>query len=154
MSSVKLIRVNPSPALPSREGEKEQGTKGSIELIVSGADLLDGTPIYDIKPYLRYSDSHPDAVDGFAAATENYRLQVIYDELLMTGDASLMTHDHSPVTHVPEDLLRDIEYILSQDPRPAYQDDPTREYRMDYGGWRVTFCVGNGAVCIKNIEKI
>ena len=79
------------------------------DLIVSGADVLDGTPIYDIKPYLSFSDSHPDAQNGFAEEHKGYRLEVIGDR-----------------DSVPESVWRDIEYILSQDPRPAYQDDPDR----------------------------
>ena len=97
------------------------------DLIVSGADVLDGTPIYDIKPYLSFSDCHEDARNGFAEQHKEDRLTVPF--------------------------LRDIEYILSQDPRPGYQDDPQREYKMDYAGWKVTFCVQNGTVLIKKIEK-
>ena len=98
------------------------------ELIVSGADVLDGTPIYDIKPYLSFSDSHPDARNGFADETKDYKLN--------------------------DDILRDIAYILSQDPRPAYQDDPEREYKMDYAGYRITFTVKETTVTVKKIEKI
>ena len=97
------------------------------ELIVSGADLMDGTPIYDIKPYLSYSDSHDDAQDGFADAHRDDRLDV--------------------------SLLRELAYILEQDPRPGYQDDPEREYRMDYAGYKVTFTVANRKVEIRRIEK-
>ncbi len=97
------------------------------DLIVSGADVLDGTPIYDIKPYLSFSDCHEDAQNGFAEQHKEDRLTVPF--------------------------LRDIEYILSQDPRPGYQDDPQREYKMDYAGWKVTFCVQNGTVLVKKIEK-
>ena len=97
------------------------------DLIVSGADVLDGTPIYDIKPYLSFSDCHEEARNGFAEQHKEDRLTVPF--------------------------LRDIEYILSQDPRPGYQDDPQREYKMDYAGWKVTFCVQNGAVLVKKIEK-
>ena len=65
LSSVRLIKV---------QRDNAQGTKGSLELIVSGADVLDGTPIYDIKPYLSFSDSHPDAQNGFAEETKDYQL--------------------------------------------------------------------------------
>jgi len=97
------------------------------ELIVSGADLMDGTPIYDIKPYVGYSDCHEDTQDGFADAHRDDRLDV--------------------------SLLRELAYILEQDPRPGYQDDPEREYRMDYAGYRVTFSVANRQVQIIRIEK-
>ena len=133
MSSVKLVGV--------ANGKTANGEKG-LELIVSGADVMDGTPIYDIKPYLSYSDSHEDAKNGFAEETKDYHLLITY---------------YSPTNHLlevlPEDVRKDIEYILSQDPRPAYQDDPEREYKMDYSGYRVTFTVDKGVVCVQNIEK-
>ena len=133
MSSVKLVGV--------ANGQTANGEKG-LELIVSGADVMDGTPIYDIKPYLSYSDSHEDAKNGFADETKDYHLLITY---------------YSPTNHLlevlPEDVRKDIEYILSQDPRPAYQDDPEREYKMDYSGYRVTFTVDKGVVCVQNIEK-
>ncbi len=133
MSSVKLVGV--------ANGQTANGEKG-LELIVSGADVMDGTPIYDIKPYLSYSDSHEDAKNGFAEETKDYHLLITY---------------YSPTNHLlevlPEDVRKDIEYILSQDPRPAYQDDPEREYKMDYSGYRVTFTVDKGVVCVQNIEK-
>lgn len=98
------------------------------ELIVSGADMLDGTPIYDIKPYLSFSDSHPDAQNGFAEETKDRTLGV--------------------------PLVQEISYILAQDPRPAYQDDPEREYKMDYAGYRITFTVKDATVDVKKIEKM
>ena len=107
------------------------------DLIVSGADVLDGTPIYDIKPYLSFSDSHPEAINGFAEEHKGYRLRVTG-----YGDS------------VPESVWRDIEYILSQDPRPGYQDDPEREYKLDYAGYTVTFCVNDQTVVVKMIEKM
>ena len=106
------------------------------DLIVSGADVLDGTPIYDIKPYLSFSDSHPEAINGFAEEHKGYRLEV-----MGYGDS------------VSESVWRDIEYILSQDPRPGYQDDPEREYKLDYAGYTVTFCVNDQTVVVKKIEK-
>ena len=107
------------------------------DLIVSGADVLDGTPIYDIKPYLSFSDSHENAQNGFAEDSKGYRLEVIGDR-----------------DSVPESVWRDLEYILSQDPRPGYQDDPEREYKMDYAGYTVTFCVNMQEVIVKKIEKM
>lgn len=115
------------------------------DLIVSGADVLDGTPIYDIKPYLSFSDSHPEAKNGFAEETKNRTLEV---EVLPALD------QHLTSTKPRADLVSEICYILSQDPRPAYQDDPEREYKMDYAGYRVTFVVAEGKVVVKKIEKI
>ena len=111
------------------------------ELLVSGADLLDGTPIYDIKPYLSFSDSHPEAQNGFAEETKDYKLRVVPP--MGVGCPT-----------VPEKIWRDIEYILSQDPRPAYQDDPSREYKMEYADYRVTFVVHDQTVVVKKVEKI
>ena len=126
LSSVRLLRI-------------EDG-----DLIVSGADVLDGTPIYDIKPYLSFSDSHEDARNGFAEETKGYKLNVeMSATALLNGDASLN-----------DEIRRDIEYILSQDPRPGYQDDPDREYKLDYAGWNVAFGVEKGVVIIKKIQKM
>ncbi len=133
---------NLTPVLSSREGVYI-GESGRMELIVSGADLLDGTPIYDIKPYLSFSDSHPDARNGFAEETKDRELEV---------DWSLVAL--SPPYHP---LLRgkkaEIDYILRQDPRPGYQNDPEREYKMDYAGWRVTFTVADGVAHVKKLAK-
>lgn len=124
LSSVRLI------------GIQHSDVSHQLELIVSGADVMDGTPIYDIKPYLSFSDSHEDAKNGFAEDSKGYRLEVIGDR-----------------DSVPESVWRDLEYILSQDPRPGYQDDPDREYKMDYAGWTVTFTVKVPNVFVKKIEK-
>ena len=134
LSSVRLLRV-------------ERG-----ELVVAGADLLDGTPIYDVKPYLSFSDSHPDAKNGFAEETKDYQLEVIFSQDI----TSKTTHEY-PLNDpsVPnEKILREIAYILAQDPRPAYQDDPDREYKIDYAGWRVGFVVNKAKVIVKSLEKI
>ena len=129
LSSVKLLKV---------ESRKSKDASCSLELLVSGADLLDGTPIYDIKPYLSFSDSHEDAKNGFAEGTKGYSLKVDW------GDVDEC---------MEENVRKDIEYILSQDPRPGYQDDPEREYKLDYAGWTVTFQVKNDVVYVKNMEK-
>ena len=99
-------------------------------LVVSGADLLDGTPILDIKPYLPFPDSHPDAVGGFADEKKGYALSV---EFPVSLRASLSKEDADAVTA-----------ILSEDPRPSYQDDPGRVYGMEYGKWEIQFTVSEG----------
>ena len=119
LSSVKLIRV-------------ENG-----ELIVSGADVLDGTPIYDIKPYLSFSDSHPEAKNGFAEETKDYELEIVWSNLPISDQEKA-----------------DLEYILRQDPRPGYQDNPERVYKMDYAGLRVTFKVEGLKVFVLNCERL
>ena len=109
------------------------------DLIVSGADVLDGTPIYDIKPYLSFSDSHDDAKNGFAEEHKDRRLEVDwYDNGL----------------GLPRDTKDALTYLLAQDPRPGYQEDPEREYKMDYAGWNVTFTVHAQEVHVKKIQKI
>lgn len=100
-------------------------------LVVRGADLLNGTPIYDIKPYLSFSDSHPDARNGFAEAHKN---------------------DHLEVVGLDEELEA-LEEILSQDPRPSYQDDPERIYHLDYDGYRVDFRVAERTCYVVKVEK-
>ena len=126
LTSVKLLRV---------EDTKENG----VILVVSGADLLDGTPIYDIKPYLTFSDSHPEAKNGFADATQDYHLEVQISEQLLQKDQP---------QGCPWDSLKE---ILSQDPRPAYQNDPERVYHLDYDNWAVDFTADSATVCVKNI---
>ena len=109
------------------------------DLIVSGADVSDGTPIYDIKPYLSFSDSHEDAKNGFAEEHKDRRLEVDwYDNGL----------------GLPRDTKDALTYLLAQDPRPGYQEDPEREYKMDYAGWNVTFTVHAQEVHVKKIQKI
>ncbi len=115
------------------------------ELVVSGADVLDGTPIYDIKPYLSFSDSHPDAQNGFAEETKDRTLEVVFDPRIALVLPSCCPRDA---------LVREIYYILSQDPRPAYQDDPDREYKLDYAGYTITFVVKDARVEVKNIQKL
>lgn len=128
LTSVRLLRI---------EETKDDG----LILVVTGADLLDGTPIYDIKPYLSFSDSHPDARNGFAEETKDYHLQVRIDDELLAQTVR---------KGCPWDAIRE---ILSQDPRPAYQDDPERVYHLDYAGWEVKFCANNANVCVKELRK-
>jgi hypothetical protein len=121
---------------------------------VSGADVLDGTPIYDIKPYLSFSDSHPDARNGFAEETKNYHLEVDWG---MYSPDYLSKTDRQWTENGPKtdrQWVDEVEYILRQDPRPGYQDDPEREYKMDYAGWRVTFKVRENKVIVRKIEQI
>ncbi len=119
LSSVKLERVD----------------KGS--LIVSGADLLDGTPIYDIKPYLTFTDCHLDAKCGYAKEFFDYSLKVENEELLDGLD---------------EKLKKDIISCLASDPRPSYQEDNKRVYGMSYGGYNIKFKVDGDTLFITNIE--
>ena len=113
--------------------DREQGTV----LVVSGADLLDGTPIYDIKPYLPYADCKPEAVGGFAARPKGADLAV----------------DCSPalLDRVPEDKRAALLAVLAQDPRPQYQDDPERVYGMAFAGLEVKFQVAGDRLAVTEI---
>ena len=128
LTSVRLLRV---------EETKEDG----LVLIVAGADLMDGTPIYDIKPYLTFSDSHPNAKSGFAEATQDYYLEVKVEDGLLREAVEV----GCPWVAIKE--------LLSQDPRPAYQNDPVRVYHLDYAHWTVDFVVDDAIVCVKKILK-
>ena len=146
LSSVRLLKAYPRP-LPEGKGVR-------WELLVSGADVLDGTPIYDIKPYLSFSDSHPDARNGFAEETKNDHLEVDWG---MYSPDYLSKTDRERTENGPKtdrQWVDEVEYILRQDPRPGYQNDPEREYKMDYAGWRVTFKVRENKVIIRKIEQI
>jgi tRNA-Thr(GGU) m(6)t(6)A37 methyltransferase TsaA len=127
LTSVRLLRV--------------EDTKDGLVLIVSGADLLNGTPIYDIKPYLGFSDCHPDALSGFAEATKDYLLEVQIDSTL---------REHIIKQGCPWEAIHE---ILSQDPRPAYQKDPDRVYHIDYFDWVIDFVVNDATVCVKKCAK-
>ena len=108
----------------------EQTAEGPV-LLVAGADLMDGTPIYDIKPYLPYADCRPDAAGGFAPQRGAELAVRIPDALL---------------ARVPEDKRAALTGVLAQDPRPRYQDDPARIYGMRFAGLEVRFRVADGAV--------
>lgn len=137
LSSVRLLKVE----------SRKTNDESRLELLVSGADLLDGTPIYDIKPYLSFSDCHEDAKNGFAEDAKDYKLEVI-------NFSSPPIYLRDLYDSIPSGIRKDIEYILSQDPRPGYQDDPNREYKLDYSGYTVTFVVQDRQAIVKNIEKM
>jgi len=124
LSSVRLLRV-------------EEGSEGKV-LVVSGADLMDGTPIFDIKPYLPAFDSHPDALGSFSQAHQNDSLRVeCPKELLLV---------------VPEKKRAALMEILAQDPRPSYQEDPNRIYGFFFAGFEIRFSVCDGVAIVKEIR--
>lgn len=106
-------------------------------IYVKGADILDGTPIYDIKPYLPYTDSHPQAESGFAGEVLNNSLEVIF-----SNEATEMTEKKD---------LEIIKELLSQDPRPHYQNDPDREYAFEYSHYNIRFTVDGNVLKVKQI---
>ena len=126
LSSVKLISV------------KETSDKGTV-LLVSGADLLDGTPIYDIKPYLAYTDSHPDAQGGFADGVMDYSLDVDFpDGLLMK---------------IAEDKREGLITILSNDPRPSYISDSERIYTFNFSDYEISFKADNSLLTVTDVKR-
>lgn len=115
----------------------EETASGPV-LHVSGIDLRDNTPIYDIKPYLPYVDAHPGVRGGFTDITGGYKLEVdCSEEILQVVEPELR-----------EGLLQ----ILGQDPRPAYQDDPERVYGMDYDKYAVKFRVDTNKLVVNEIS--
>lgn len=103
-------------------------------LVVSGADLMNGTPIYDIKPYLPHIDSHPDARGGFAVPAAEHRLKVVFPEQWLEK--------------VPEQLLDGLTEVLAQDPRPSYQHDPERVYGFGFARLEVKFTVDGDVLTV------
>lgn len=106
-------------------------------LEVAGADLMNGTPIFDIKPYVKYSDSHPEAECSFSDEYSGYGLKVSVPD----GLAGKM----------PEETMRAVVQMLKNDPRPAYQHDAYREYAFEYGGFSVRFRVAGDTAEVTDI---
>ena len=108
-------------------------------LYVKGADLMDGTPIYDIKPYIRYADSYPDAVCGYVDELSERKLRVkMSPELVAKVD--------------DDDVLAAMVEMLSLDPRPSYHNDPHREYGLSFAGYNVRFIVCDGVLEVVDIK--
>ena len=124
LSSVKLERV------------EHTENEGDV-LIVSGADLMDGTPIIDIKPYVPYADAHPEASGGFAAEKFGKKLKVVFPEELL-----------SRVEPGKREGLKD---LLAEDPRPAVQDDPERVYGMRFSDVEIKFVVSDGVLTVVDV---
>ena len=114
------------------------GSEGPV-LHVAGADLMNGTPIFDIKPYVPYADAHPDAAGGFTTSLADAPLRVDFPEELRRG-------------FTPEQQ-KAIIGILERDPRPHYHDDPERIYGMSFAGHDVRFCVQGGTARVCAVEK-
>lgn len=113
-------------------------SKHGTVLLVSGADLMDGTPIYDIKPYIPYADAHPEAVGGFAQEAPVPTLQVDFPPQLLE--------------RVPEDRRQALISVLALDPRPSYQDDPKRVYGMSFADRNIRFTVKGSILTVCAVE--
>lgn len=133
------FRPNPIGLSSVRLERIEWQTSDGPTLIVSGADLMNGTPIFDIKPYLPFTDSHPDAKGGFAEEA-NMRISPLEVQISMSSCSCL--------TPVQIETLRE---VLSQDPRPHYQNDDSRIYTMEYAGHEVRFKVQGSVLCVCEI---
>ena len=116
---------------------EQHATLGAV-LHVTGADLMDGTPIYDIKPYLPYTDSHPDARSGFAPQAADTLLEVQCPQELLEV--------------LPPALRPSLTALLAHDPRPQYQHDPGRLYGMEYGGCEIKFRVTGQTAVVERID--
>ena len=125
LSSVRLIDI-------------ETDGEDAPRLIVEGADMMDSTPIYDIKPYLSYTDCHEDAVCGFSEKVMDYSLSAE-----IPPDIS---------SHLPKETLKNLRDILENDPRPAYHSDPEREYKMTCLGLDVSFRVRDDKITVTKIQ--
>lgn len=126
LSSVKLVKVEPNTS------------EGPV-IWVAGADLMDGTPILDIKPYLAYTDSHPDAAGGFTDAVSFHRLRVVYDP--------------GVEEKIPPEKRAALEQVLAQDPRPGYQEDSDRVYGFGFGGLEIRFTVQGDELTVRSAER-
>ena len=126
LSSVELLEVR----LHTPEGPV---------LVVGGGDLLDGTPVFDVKPYLPYTDSHPEALGGFARSETAGGLEVNFSPRLLE--------------RLPPEHREAVTALLSQDPRPGYQDQPARLYGLAYGGWEIGFRVRGQVLTVVSVEK-
>ncbi|MBQ8579356.1 MAG: tRNA (N6-threonylcarbamoyladenosine(37)-N6)-methyltransferase TrmO [Oscillospiraceae bacterium] len=126
LSSVKLLGV-------------EQTEKYGAVLHVGGADLMDGTPIFDIKPYIPYGDSHPEATGGFTDRTGDFLLKVAFPAALLEM--------------LPEDKRAAAIGVLEHDPRPSYQKDAQRIYGLSFAGFNIRFRVEEKKLTVLSVEK-
>lgn len=109
-------------------------------IYVRGADLMDGTPIYDIKPYIVYADSRPDASCGYVDNLSDGRLEVVYEPHVIDAVKD-------------KEIMRSLTEVLSLDPRPAYQNDPHREYGLSFAGMNIRFRIMGDTLTVVSIES-
>ena len=133
------FRPNPIGLSCVRLERVELDTSDGPVLHISGADLVDGTPIFDIKPYIPYADCHSEAAGGFAG----------------TAPEGALTVDIPPrlLERVPPDRREALTGVLAQDPRPSYQDDPRRVYGFGFAGLEVRFTVEHGVLTVVDIVR-
>ena len=127
LSCVKLVRL-------------EQTEDCGTVIHVAGADLMNGTPIFDIKPYIPYSDSHPDALGGFTDKAKDFLLEVDFPAELLEL--------------IPNDKQTAMMDVLSHDPRPSYQQDSDRIYGLSFAGFDIRFTVKDQTLYVKEVAKL
>lgn len=132
------FRPNPIGLSCVKLCEIKEEERGPI-LYVAGADLMNGTPIFDIKPYVAYTDAHPQARSGFADEVKEYRLEVSFPEKL----AKELTKQEREI----------IAGILAQDPRPGYKRDENREYGVSFGKWNIRFVVTDNIANVRSLTN-
>ena len=119
--------------------KKIERSSGTVSLVVSGADILDGTPVYDIKPYIPLSDCVPDALEGYTAETKQHKLKVVYKPEML-------------------DALKDKKQaligVLEQDPRQTYFQEPSRIYGLAFSGFNIKFSVTENILEILEVQKL
>ena len=131
------FRPNPIALSCLKLEQIEMHTPEGPLLHVSGADMMDGSPIYDIKPYIVFADSHPDATGGLINAKADQLLRVHFPEDLLI--------------RISEDKRAVLQRILSGDPRPSYQDDPERVYGLSYAGYDIRFMVAGNDLAVVDV---
>ena len=134
------FRPNPIGLSSVRLKRVEKTEKDGTVLVVTGVDLLDMTPIYDIKPYLPYSDCHKDAVGGYAEENALYRLKVEFPEELLEI--------------IPKEKRRAVCECLADDPRPSYQSNGDRVYSMKFAEFDIHFKVENLVLKVLKVDKL
>ena len=133
------FRPNPIGLTSVRLEAVERDPHLGMVLVVSGADLMDGTPILDIKPYIPFTDAHSDAADGYTAQTITHALEVNFPQELLE--------------HIDPDKRDALSGVLRQDPRPSYQDDPKRIYGFRFASWEIRFRVENNMLTVVSVEE-
>ena len=127
LSSVKLLKI---------EKTKDLG----VVLYVLGADILDGTPIFDIKPYLKFTDCHEDAVGGFSDGALSYKIKVNFPEKLLSA--------------IKKDKQKTLISLLENDPRPAYKSEGEEEYGMLFSEYEIFFKVKDGTLTVTRVSNV
>jgi tRNA-Thr(GGU) m(6)t(6)A37 methyltransferase TsaA len=133
------FRPNPLGLSSVKIEEIRQTENEGTVIVVSGADLLDGTPIYDIKPYIAFTDSHPEATGGFSSEVFEKNLIVLVPEEIENA--------------VSAEVLTPLKAVLAQDPRPAYQEDGERVYSFEFKDFKVKFRVEGEKLYLLSLDR-